>query len=142
MTFPIIQGGLIESQTRQAQYDYQTSDQQYEQAYREVVVNSRIAYNTIVDGISKVKADQQTIISQQNSLDSTEAQFEVGTRTMVDVVNAQQRLFEAQEQLASDQYDLINAILMLKYLAGSLNVMDLAEVNAWLTATKVIGLPP
>lgn len=139
MNFPVFQGGLIESQTRQAQYDFQTISQQLEQKYRDVEVNSRIAFNTIIDGISKVKADRQTIISQQNSLESTEAQFQVGTRTMVDVVNAQERLFEAQEQLASDQYNLINAILNLKYLAGSLNVTDLEEINSWLATTRIDG---
>lgn len=139
MNFPIFQGGLVQSQTRQAQYNFQSSSEQMEASYRDVVVNSRIAFNTITDGISKVKADKQTIISQKNSLDSTEAQFEVGTRTMVDVVNAQQRLFEAQEQLARDQYDLINSILTLKYLAGSLNVNDIELVNSWLATTRVNG---
>ena len=136
MNFPVFQGGLVTSQTRQAQYDFQTSSQQLEQVYRDVEVNSRIAFNTIIDGISKVKADRQTIISQQNSLESTEAQFQVGTRTMVDVVNAQERLFQAQEQLASDQYNLINAFLYLKYLAGSLDVNDLQEINSWLATPR------
>ncbi|KTD26118.1 outer membrane protein TolC [Legionella lansingensis] len=142
MNFPVVQGGLVQSQTRQAQFNFQTSSQELEQVYRDVVVNSRIAFNTIIDGISKVKADRQTIISQQNSLESTEAQFQVGTRTMVDVVNAQQRLFEAQEQLARDQYGLINAILNLKYLAGTLNVNDLEEINSWLATTRVSSFPP
>ena len=142
MNFPVFQGGLVESQTRKAQYDFQTISQRLEQTYRDVVVNSRIAFNSIVDGISKVKADRQTIISQQNSLESTEAQFEVGTRTMVDVVNSQQRLFEAQEQLARDQYNLINSILNLKYLAGTLNVQDLEEINAWLATTRISSFPP
>ena len=142
MNFPIFQGGLVQSQTRQAQYNFQLYSEKMEQTYRDVVVNSRIAFNTITDGISKVKADKQTIISQQNSLESTEAQFEVGTRTMVDVVNAQQRLFEAQEQLAKDQYDLIHSTLNLKYLAGSLNVNDIELVNSWLATTRVNGLSP
>ena len=142
LNFPVFQGGLVEANTRQAQYNFQTSSEQLEQTYRNVVVNSTIAFNTIVDGISKVKADRQAIISRQNSLESTEAQFQVGTRTMVDVVNAQQRLFEAQEQLASDQYGLINAILNLKYLAGSLNVNDLDEINSWLATTRINELPP
>ncbi|CDZ77446.1 Outer membrane protein TolC precursor [Legionella massiliensis] len=142
MNFPVFQGGLVQAQTRQAQYNFQTTSEQLEQTYRDVEVNSRIAFNTIIDGISKVKADKQTIISQQNSLESTEAQFQVGTRTMVDVVNAQQRLFEAQEQLASDQYDLINSILNLKYLAGTLNVTDLEEINAWLQTTRIANFPP
>lgn len=142
MNFPVFQGGLVASQTRQAQYNFQSTSEQLEQAYRDVVVNSRIAFNTITDGISKVKADRQTIISQQNSLQSTEAQFEVGTRTMVDVVNAQQKLFEAQEQLAQAQYDLINSFLNLKYLSGSLNVNDIELVNSWLATTRVNGLSP
>jgi len=139
LNFPVFQGGLVLSQTRQAQHNFQGSSEQLEQTYRDVVVNSRIAFNTITDGISKVKADRQTIISQQNSLESTQAQFEVGTRTMVDVVNAQQRLFEAQEQLANDQYSLINSVLTLKYLAGTLNVNDIEQVNSWLATTRVNG---
>ncbi|HAT8178230.1 TPA: TolC family outer membrane protein [Legionella pneumophila] len=142
MNFPVFQGGLVQAQTRQAQYNFQSTSEKLEQTYRDVIVNSRIAFNTITDGISKVKADRQTVISVQNSLQSTEAQFEVGTRTMVDVVNAQQRLFEAQEQLARDQYDLINAILTLKYLAGTLNVNDLEQINSWLATTRVNGFSP
>jgi outer membrane protein len=142
LNFPIFQGGLVEANTKQAQFDFQTSSELLEKSYRDVVVNSHIAFNTIIDGISKVKADRQTVISQQNSLESTDAQFQVGTRTMVDVVNAQQKLFEAQEQLASDQYRLINAMLLLKYLAGSLNINDLQEVNSWLATTRIAGLPP
>lgn len=139
MNFPAFQGGLVASQTRQAQYNFQVSSEQLEAVFRDVSVNSQIAFNTIKDGISKVKADRQTIVSQKNSLESTEAQFQAGTRTMVDVVNAQRRLFEAQTQLATDQYGLINAILRLKYLAGSLNVNDLEEINAWLATTRIDG---
>ncbi|MBN9229453.1 MAG: hypothetical protein BGO90_03105 [Legionella sp. 40-6] len=139
LNFPVFQGGLVRSQTRQAQHQFQGSSEQFEQVYRNITVNSRIAFNTIMDGISKVKADRQTVISQKNSLESTEAQFEVGTRTMVDVVNAQQRLFEAQQQLANDQYNLVNSVLTLKYLAGTLNVNDLQLINSWLETTRISG---
>ena len=142
MNFPVFQGGLVASQTRQAQYNFQTSSEQMEQVYRDVVVNSRIAFNTITDGISKVKADRQTVISQQNSLESVQAQYQVGTRTMTDVVNAQQHLFQAQEQLAQDQYNLINGLLNLKFLAGTLNVNDLEEINSWLATNRVDGMAP
>ncbi len=142
MNFPVFQGGLVEANTKQAKFDFQTYSEQLEKTYRDVVVNSHIAFNTIVDGISKVRADRQTVSSQQNSLESTEAQFQVGTRTMVDVVNAQQKLFEAQQQLAADQYGLINAMLNLKYLAGSLNINDLQEVNSWLTTTRISDVAP
>jgi outer membrane protein len=142
VNFPVFQGGLVESQTRQAQYNYQTASEQVEQVYRDLIVNSRVAFNNLTTGISKIKADRQTLHSQQNTVESTESQFLVGTRTMVDVVIAQQHLFEAQEQLAKDQYDFINAILNLKYLAGSLNVADLAEINAWLATTRINAQAP
>lgn len=141
MNFPAYQGGLNESQARQAQYDFQTSSQQLERIYRDVLINSRIAFNTIVDGISKIKADRQTLFSQKRSLESTETQYLVGTRTMVDVVGAQQHLFEAQEQLARDQYKFIMSILNLKYLAGSLSVSDIEKVNSWMDTTRINGLP-
>ena len=140
--FPVFQGGLVAAQTRQSQFDYQTANEQLEKTYRDVVVDTHIAFNKIIDGISKVKADRQTVSSRQNSVDSTESQFLVGTRTMVDVVNAQQRLFEAQKELASDQYNFIYAILNLKYLAGTLNVNDLEEINAWLATRRINGLAP
>lgn len=137
---PLFQGGLVASKTRQAEYQFQAKSQQMERAYRNVVVNTNIFFNNIIDGIEKVKADRQTLISQQNSVDSVEAQYTVGTRTMTDVVLAQQHLFEAQQQLAGDQYALIDAILSLKYSAGTLNVADLEEVNAWLDTTRIAKL--
>lgn len=142
LNFPVFQGGLVTANTRQAQYDFQTSSEELEKIYRDVVVNSRIAFNNIIDGISKVKADRQTVISRINSLESTEAQFQVGTRTMVDVVNAQQRLFESQLELATDQYNLIYSYLFIKYMAGSLNANDLEEVNSWLSTTRIAGEAP
>jgi outer membrane protein len=142
LNFPIFQGGLVISQGRQAQYDYQSAYEQLQAIYRDTIVGSRIAYNTIIDGISKIKADKQTIVSQQNSLNSTEAQFKVGTRTMVDVVNAQRRLFEAQTQLANDQYGYISAIIGLKYLSGTLNVQDIEKINSWLATTRINKFPP
>lgn len=137
MNFPIFQGGLVASQTRQAEYNFQTASQQLEKVYRGIVVSSHVAFSTIMDGISKVNADRQTVLSQQKSLDSVSAQYDVGTRTMTDVVNAQRNLFDAEQQLATDQYDLINAILNLKYLSGTLSVEDLEEINTWLETTRV-----
>lgn len=142
MNFPVYTGGLVQANIRQAQFNFQTASEKLEQVYRNVSVSSHIAFNTIKDGISKVRADRKTIVSQTNSLESVEAQFQVGTRTMTDVVLAQERLFQAQQQLAGDQYNLINALLNLKYLAGTLNVNDLEEINAWLDTTRVNRLAP
>lgn len=142
MSLPIFQGGLVASQTRQAKYEFQVSGQQLEKAYRDVIVGSNIAFNTIIDGITKVKADRQTINAQENSLKSVSAQYDVGMRTMTDVVLAQRNLFRAQKQLAGDQYNFIKAILNLKYQAGTLSVNDLEEINAWLETTRINSIAP
>jgi len=142
MRLPIFEGGLVASQTRQAKYEFQVSGQQLEKAYREVIVGSNIAFNTIIDGITKVKADRQTINAQENSLKSVAAQYDVGMRTMTDVVLAQRNLFRAQKQLAGDQYYFIKAILNLKYQAGTLSITDLEEINAWLDTTRINKIAP
>ena len=61
---------------------------------------------------------------------------------MVDVVNAQENLFLAQNQLATDQYLLLETVLDLKYMAGTLNVDDLEEINSWLATERINSLPP
>ena len=127
--FPVIQGGLIASRTRQARYDYDFALAQYEQRYREVVVGTRQTYNTVISGISKVKADKQAIISALNSVDSIEAQYRVGTRTLLDVLDSQRNLFEQQRIFAADQYTYILSTLELKFLAGTLSVEDVQLVN-------------
>lgn len=141
MNLPFYQGGLTEANTKQAQFNFQAASEQLEKSYREVAVNTHISFNNVMAFINKVFADRKTVLSQQSSLESVEAQFNVGTRTMTDVVNAQENLFKAQEELAKDQYDLINYTLNLKYLAGTLNVLDLEEINTWLATTRINGLP-
>lgn len=136
INFPIYQGGLVVSQTRQAVYDFQTAREKFEEAYRNTIVNTRISYNNIIDGISTIKADRQAVKSGENSVESTEAQFKVGTRTMVDVVTTQRSLFEAQTKLARDQYNYIQALLQLKFLAGTLSGEDLLQINAWLNTNR------
>lgn len=134
LNFPAFQGGLVLSQTRQAKYNFETAAQFLEQSYRDTVVNTRISYNNVIDGLSKVKADRIAVMSAANSAESTEAQYEVGTRTMVDVLLEQQKLFQSQTTLAIDQYTYINAILNLKYAAGTLSAQDIMEINAWLAS--------
>ncbi|MCH9689228.1 MAG: TolC family outer membrane protein, partial [Gammaproteobacteria bacterium] len=102
--FPVVRGGLVLAETRKAQFNYQTASQQFEEAYRKVVTDSRTSFGSINNGIGKVKADKKSVFTQTESVGSTEAGFFVGTRNMVDVLNAQENLFRAQKNLASDQY--------------------------------------
>ena len=134
--FPVFQSGLVISQVRQAKYNYETSLADLETSYRNATVSTRQFYNNVISGISVVKADRQTVISANKSVESNEAAYQVGTRTIVDVLLVQNRLYDAQRQLAIDQYNYINDILALKNAAGILSTVDLEKINTWLNASK------
>lgn len=132
LTLPLYQGGLISSRTRQAEYQFETAAAQFQSNYLNTLVNTKTAYNTLLVNINKIKADRQSVASAANSVKSTTAQYQVGTLTMVDVLAAQQQLYSAQTQQATDQYAYMNAILQLKLSAGTLSVSDLETLNSWL----------
>jgi outer membrane protein len=137
LNFPIFEGFLVNALTKQARYDYQSTLSILEATYRSTVNDARQSYNNVIAGISKIKADRQTIISNQSAVDSTEEGYKVGTQTIFDVLQQQQDLYDAQRQYAADQYDYINNIIALKRAAGTLKEPDLAEINTWLTTQNV-----
>lgn len=130
---PLFSGGTISSKTRQAQYDFQTAAANLDNTYRMLIIKTRQKYNDVLADISKIKAERQAIKSAQLSLDSTEQSYEAGTRTIVDVLIAQQNLYDAKRTAASDQYNYLLDTLLLKQAAGSLKPNDLAQINQWLT---------
>ena len=132
LNFPIFQGGYVMHSTRQEEYNYLSASQQLNLMHRQVVQRTRQAYLGVDSGISKIKADQQAIISAQNKLEATQAGYVVGTRTMVDVLNAVTDLYQAQQQWASDRYTYIINIITLKQQAGTLCPEDLLQINSWL----------
>lgn len=132
LEFPVFQGGLVLSQIRQAKFNYAASLSDVEASFRNATVSVRQFYNDVITGISVIKADRQTVISATSSVESNEASYRVGTATIVDLLLAQNKLYNSLRQLASDQYSYINSILALKNAAGTLSPIDLAEVNTWL----------
>lgn len=134
LNFPIYQGGYTRHSTKQAEYQYLSASDQLEFTHRDVNRQARQAYLGVQSGISKIQADRQTIISSQNKLDSTQAGYEVGTRTMVDVLQAVSQLYQSRQQWADDRYSYLLSIISLKEQAGTLSPADLAEINSWLTS--------
>lgn len=133
IAFPIYQGNLVNSETKQAKYNYQNALEQMEQSYRQVVDDTYTNYNNVVSGINQVKADKQSILSNASSLRSTIEGYKVGTQTMLDVLQAQQNLYQAEQQFSTDEYTYINATIALKEAAGTLSLNDLRIINTWLS---------
>ena len=93
---PLYQGGLITSRTRQARSLLNAVNEDLDQQQRAVVRSTKNAYRAVIAGIEQVGAFGQAMISAESALEATQAGFEVGTRTIVDVLIAQQRYFQAQ----------------------------------------------
>lgn len=132
LNMPLYNGGATDSQTRQARYDYQAAQENLDKQRRSVNRQVRDAYRGVVASISSVEALEASTISAQSALEATEAGFEVGTRTMVDVLNAQRDLFRARSNYSKVRYSYIVSGLQLKQAAGTLAVADLEQLNNWL----------
>ncbi|MDX1519303.1 MAG: TolC family protein, partial [Gammaproteobacteria bacterium] len=125
-------GGLVNSLTREAYENYEASMQRLEQARRSAQRQTREAYLGVISGISQVMALKQALVSSETALQATEAGFEVGTRTAVDVVAAQRATLQARRDYSSARYDYLLDTLRLKQAAGTLSADDLKTINTWL----------
>lgn len=125
-------GGATSARIDQAQHYYQQSKEFLEKETRKTQRKVRNAYLRVIAGISLAKALGQAVISSQSALRASEAGFEVGTRTTVDVLLARRQLFSAHTDHSQARYSYINQLLRLKDAAGSLDKKDLEQVNGWL----------
>lgn len=132
LNLPLYTGGAVNSRTRQARFDYEAAQQNLDQQRRSVNRTVRDAYRGVMSSISRVEALKASTISAESALEATTAGFEVGTRTMVDVLNAQRDLFSARSKYAQVRYDFILNGLLLKQATGNLSTEDLKQVNSWL----------
>lgn len=133
VTVPIYSGGATQSQVRQRVYLHRAARERTERTARETERETRDAYLGVLSEISRVQALRQAVASSQTALQATEAGFEVGTRTTVDVLESRRNLFDAQTNYARSRYDYIINLLRLKIATGNLSETDLQEVNGWLT---------
>ena len=131
-SLPIYSGGSVTSQVKQAQYNFVGASEQLESAHRSVVQNVRSSFNNVNASISSINALKQAVVSSQSSLDAMEAGYQVGTRTIVDVLEATSRLYQAKENLSKSRYTYLINQLNIKSALGTLNESDLAALNSTL----------
>ena len=129
LNVPIYTGGAVSSRTRQATYSFQQSQDQYEAARLDTVRNTTDSFRTVNAKIDEVKAFQQGKKSAEMQLEANEAGYQVGTRTIVDVINAQNQLSLAISNLNNARYDYLVTTILLKRFAGTLAVSDLEQLQ-------------
>ncbi len=133
LTVPIYLGGSTSSRVRQAQYRHQAARERLERTARETERETRDAYLGVNSEVARVQSLRQAVESAKTALQATEAGYEVGTRTSVDVLDARRRLFEAQTNYARSRYDYLLNVLRLRLAAGTLDDKGIADINAILT---------
>ncbi|HET7755622.1 MAG TPA: TolC family outer membrane protein [Steroidobacteraceae bacterium] len=133
LTVPIFSGGFAQSKVREAEYRWIAAKEGVVQSSRAAERAARDAYLGVIAGIARVQALRQALASSETALKATEAGYEVGTRTAVDVLNARKTLVQAQTDYSGSRYDYIVSVLQLRLAAGNLDRAELADVNGWLT---------
>ncbi len=120
---------MVNSQVKQAQYNFVGASEQLESAHRSVVQTVRSSFNNVNASISSINAYKQAVVSAQSSTDAMEAGYSVGTRTIVDVLDATTTLYNAKQQLSNARYNYLINELNIKSALGTLNEQDLIALN-------------
>lgn len=129
LQIPLYQGGATSSKVRQAVLNKQKAQDDVEIARRQAALDTQSAYLNLSTTIAQVKALEQALISSQSQVDSTKLGYEVGVRTSVDVLNAEQQLFSAKRDLLQVRYNYLVNIIRLKAVSGVLAEVDLVDIN-------------
>lgn len=129
LSVPIYQGGSVSASSDSARANYVVASENLELTYRQTVRQVRSSFNDVKAALSTIRALEQSVVSAESALKATEAGFDVGTRTIVDVLNSTRNLFDARRNLADARYNFIVAIVSLKQAAGTLTEKDLLDIN-------------
>lgn len=132
LKIPIFEGFKVSSKVNQAQFQYVQASEVLEQTHRKVIKDVRNNFNNVAASISSIRAYEQSVVSSESALKATQAGFEVGTRTIVDVLNRTRDLYDSKRQLSQARYSYINSVLLLKQAAGTLSEDDVISVNSGL----------
>lgn len=135
LNVPLYSGGGTQASVRQQRSLVTVTEQQLNTVRRDVRVNTRSLFLTVNNNIETASALAQTIISRRSALDATRAGYQVGTRNIVEVLDAERAYYVALRDYANARYDYVINSLQLKQVAGTLSPRDLLELNKWLSET-------
>jgi outer membrane protein len=129
LQIPLYQGGATSSRVRQAVFNKQKALNDLDTARRQMEQETQRAYLNLNTSIAQLKAYEQALVSSQSQFDSTTVGYDVGSRTSVDLLNAQQQLFSAKRDLLQARYSYLVNIIRLKAAAGIIVESDLEDIN-------------
>ena len=129
LSMPIFQGGAVISRTKQAYAESNKSSEDALFTERSVIQDVRSQYSSVVTLVANLKAQRQAVISATSALEATKVGYEVGTRNIVDLLQAEKNLYSAEKDLSNAKYDYLITTLRLHLAAGTLSPENLIEIN-------------
>jgi outer membrane protein len=129
---PIYSGGLVSANRRQASAQFDAQQAGYDLAVRTVTQETRALHIQVRADVATRVARAQAVTSTKSALEAAEVGYEVGTRNVVDVLNAQREYFSAVRDYANSTVDYVQDLFLLKRLTGTLSPGDIYELNRWL----------
>lgn len=129
LRIPLFQGGVVSSRTRESRQKLVAALENQELQRRRVKRQTRNNYRGVMTGISRVKALNQAVKSNETALEAATIGYEVGTRTTVDVLDAQRELLKSRRDHARGRYNYLLDTLRLKQSAGILTAQDIDQLN-------------
>ncbi|MCF2949080.1 outer membrane channel protein TolC [Paraglaciecola aquimarina] len=134
VSVPIYSGGRTSADVSTAKFNFVANSEERERTRRQVIRNVRSNYNGVKSAIARIKAFEQSVVSAESALKATEAGFEVGTRTIVDVLNSTRNLFNAKRNLSRVRYGYVTSVMDLKLAAGKLSEQDVKDIDSALVS--------
>jgi Outer membrane protein len=132
---PLYEGGGTSAGVRRVRAETDEAQRNLDTTRRNVRLDTRSLFRQISTNMQTLRAQRQTIISRRSALDATRAGYDVGTRNIVEVLDAEQNYYVALRDFANARYDYVLNTLRLKQAAGTLSPQDLAELDRWLSAS-------
>ena len=132
LSIPISQGGAVSSRRRQAYAEYNRAVEETLFAQRTVIQEVRSGFSNVITLGANLKAQKQAVVSANSALEATRVGYEVGTRNIVDLLQAEKNLYTAEKNLANAKYDYLLSQLNLELAAGTLSPQSINEINGYL----------
>ena len=129
LSVPIFQGGAVSSRRKQAYSQFNEADENTLFTERSVIQEVRSQFSNVVTLVANVNAQRQAVISATSALEATQVGYKVGTRNIVDLLQAEKNLYSAEKNLANAKYDYILANLRLALAAGTISPNNIVDIN-------------
>tara|TARA_R110001599_G_C12184360_1_gene654363 strand:+ start:126 stop:1448 length:1323 start_codon:yes stop_codon:yes gene_type:complete len=134
LNVPLYSGGATQAGVRKTRHLVEQARQQLTSAQRQAQIEVRTEYINLKTNIQTVDSLQQNIVSRQSALEATREGYNVGTRNIVEVLDAERNYFTALRDYANARFDFVESNLRIKRSAGTLSVVDIEILNEWLVA--------